>query len=873
MAKHTWLKCLTALLLAAATLFAFVGCKKDDNPDDKTPTGPVYNNETDPLVFSTLEVDKVFNPFFSTSATDSNIVGMTQISMLSNDKDGNYTYGDSEAVVVKDLQIVTEGTPNVDQTTTYYFVLKNNVKFSDGTPLTMKDVLFNLYVYLDPAYTGSSTIYSTEIVGLKEYRTQTADETEQDSFMQQFDIAAESRIDALVSAATDIFDENKNISLYADTFREKLEEYVTTHGDYYANIVADYDKALEFFREELTNDYSNSLNSYQDIAFSDKEGNVYKPFTTDVEAFLYNEGYITWNKNDKAYTCTFGNEIIKSWTAEQAIDEVFNYNIPDKLEQVVKYWVTATTLHTYLANAAMEEHFAGKTRPYPNISGIRFANRQASVTVNGTEYGIPTYNADGSVASGNEVLSIKIKNVDPKAIWNFAFAVAPMNYYSDAEHIAAFDYEENFGVEYMSQTFMNNTVKNPDKIGVPMGAGPYAASCSSGGITGIKAGDFYSLGVIYFERNPYYLMGPAKIKKIRFQVVSSSQMLNALYNKEIDWAEPNAKPKTIAELEGKKNEGIGHQSITTSGYGYIGINAGKVPDMAVRQAIMHSINTQLCVDYYQNTAQAIYRSMSTASWAYPDGVTAYYPYIGGPVPENLDVVNPAYKAFCIEKGKTAGATFTREEQQEFLRGLVESAGYTVSGTGVYAKGTSILKYTFTVAGEERDHPAWKALFQAGELLNSIDFQITVTPDANALKKLSTGDLAVWAAAWGSTIDPDMYQVYHIDSKASSTLNWGYKQIKNDPTRYAAEYELIVELSELIDHARQTDNQNRRAQYYREALNIVMQLAIELPTYQRKDLFAYNTDKIAVNSLTPESDLSPYKGLTSDLYNVSLVTER
>ena len=149
----------------------------------------------------------------------------------------------------------------------------------------------------------------------------------------------------------------------------------------------------------------------------------------------------------------------------------------------------------------------------------------------------------------------------------------------------------------------------------------------------------------------------------------------------------------------------------------------------------------------------------------------------------------------------------------------------------------------------------------------------MTPDANALKKLSTGDLAVWAAAWGSTIDPDMYQVYHIDSKASSTLNWGYKQIKNDPTRYAAEYELIVELSELIDHARQTDNQNRRAQYYREALNIVMQLAIELPTYQRKDLFAYNTDKIAVNSLTPESDLSPYKGLTSDLYNVSLVTER
>ena len=29
-----------------------------------------YDNETDALVFSTLEVDKVFNPFFSTSATE-----------------------------------------------------------------------------------------------------------------------------------------------------------------------------------------------------------------------------------------------------------------------------------------------------------------------------------------------------------------------------------------------------------------------------------------------------------------------------------------------------------------------------------------------------------------------------------------------------------------------------------------------------------------------------------------------------------------------------------------------------------------------------------------------------------------------------------
>ena len=67
---------------------------------------------------------------------------MTQISMLSNDKNGKPTYGDKEAVVTKDLQYFTTGSREAgDQITTYYFVLKNNVKFSNGSPLTI--LIFN----------------------------------------------------------------------------------------------------------------------------------------------------------------------------------------------------------------------------------------------------------------------------------------------------------------------------------------------------------------------------------------------------------------------------------------------------------------------------------------------------------------------------------------------------------------------------------------------------------------------------------------------------------------------------------------------------------------------------------------------------------
>lgn len=871
---------IAALALFACSMTMLVACNKDD--EDGSGTG-AYNNETDALVFSTQELDKVFNPFFSTSATDSNIVGLTQISMLSNTSDGKVAYGDAEATVVKDMQTITNGVKDVDQTTTYYFVLKNNVRFSNGSYLTIKDVLFNMYVYLDPVYTGSATMYSTDIVGLKRYRTQAESEAEQDAFKQGFEVEARARIDALITACTTILDNDKYTGAVqtADDLKDSLQDYATENND--ANIVADYLKTLELFREELNNDYSNSIDSYEDLKFTDAKNNVHSGLlTTDVEVFLYNEGYITWNKKDNdgngklTSSLTHDEEIatLKNWTKEQAINTVYNDKVPSKIVEILEYWNTSVTLNEYLTNLAMEEYYKVHGNAIKNISGIQFANMNEAVSVNGVVYDVPTY-ADGSknqVVSGNEVLKIVINNVDPKAIWNFAFAVAPMYYYSDAEHIAAFDYVNNFGVEYASQTFMNNVVKSSAKIGVPVGAGPYVASKASGGTDNVAAGDFYDKGMVYYEANPYYLMGAPLIKKVQYKVVASTQTLNALYTKEIDFAEPNAKPETISELNGKKSEGIENQSVKTSGYGYIGINAGKVPDVAVRRVIMHTINTQECVDYYGTTAQAIYRSMSKANWAYPQGCTAYYPYIDGKVPEDLDSVYEGYADFVREKGYKAGDKLSEEHQREYLLGLLTDAGYKENADGIFYKGNNTLKYTFTIAGEETDHPAYQAMKHASEILNKLGFLINVTTDSNALKKLATGDLTVWAAAWGSTIDPDMYQVYHKDSTATSVLNWGYKQIKaNVGGKYDYENALIEELSEYIDLGRSTTDEDERARIYKVALDMVMELAIELPTYQRDDLFAYDANKIDKNTLN--TDVSPYKGLMSDLHKVSLNVER
>lgn len=136
-----------------------------------------------------------------------------------------------------------------------------------------------------------------------------------------------------------------------------------------------------------------------------------------------------------------------------------------------------------------------------------------------------------------------------------------------------------------------------------------------------------------------------------------------------------------------------------------------------------------------------------------------------------------------------------------------------------------------------------------------------------MKKLANGELQVWAAAWGSAIDPDLYQVYHMDSNATSVRNWGYREIKKNQTLYSYEYNLIEQISDKIDAARETLVQNERAEIYAEALDLILDLAVELPTYQRKNMFVYNKNKIDVSTMVPASQCTPYQSPLAFLWKV------
>ncbi len=823
----------------------------------------------DAFVIMTDQLDGLFNPFFYTSAPDGTIVAMTQIGMLGSkyvDGEVQVAYGEDEAVVVKDYEIVE----NDDDTVTYNFVLKNGIKFSDGHPLTMEDVLFNYYVYLDPVYTGSNTLYSTDILGLSEYRTQTVGSASDDSddlITSQASSRAAARINELINLFNSEIKASSTKEVGYDAMKKAIAAYTVSSGYQSAisndadevtnaNLLEDYEYALKLFKEELENDYLGAQESYIDEPYKS-----YEEFEDEIFCFMYTEGYVEveYEEGDdgkidrtkiKKLTPAYPDSIKSK---EDAIDYIFNDKIARELDIILQYWGTANTLSTEFAAKAKEvilhENVADDgSLAVENISGIVSLGHtdQAGETieVNGTEYTIASaHNDDGTVKNADEydVLSVTIDGIDPKAIWNFAITIAPQHYYGEGSSVGV-DIENNkFGVEFASFDFMTDIIQSTRNIKIPMGAGSYKATNTKNNDNPTES-EFYTNNVVYFKANENFnTVGEgienAKIEKIRYQVVSSANAIAALQEGNVHYISPSLTTDNYEKLEALSKKGMVTLTTDQLGYGYIGINSAKVTDINLRKAIMCAMNTSLALDYYRaGTAEQIFWPMSKVSWAYPKGADAEdngfdYPPLGS-WSEDIAIAN-------VEK-------------------YMQEAGVSA--------GDSELSVKFTIAGSSlQDHPTYKVFRDAAALLNDLGWDVEVVCDTQALTKINTGSLEVWAAAWSSALDPDLYQVYHKDSTATSTLAWGYNYLKTSGT--AEELDILDELSELIDEARETNDQEERSDLYKEAMEQILDLAIELPVYQRSVLYAYNSKVIDSDSLPAKSEMNPYSSPLDRIWEV------
>ncbi len=904
--------------------------------------------KADSLIIMTQELNGLFNPFYSTAGTDMDVVGQTQISMFTTDSKGEIACGDKEAVVVKDYEVKNNGA-----TTDYTFVIKNGIKFSDGEPLTMNDILFSMYVLLDPAYTGSTTMYSTKIVGLQSYRTQQISSSDGSTEDAALTTAANGRVTRRIQELVNLYRTTGQIqagSTNYDADEAKMKEAIANHNpssgykgaiavngdisteDARAQLLEDYEHTLELFKEELNNDYNAAKDAYKDAPYTNKDGNVTNH--TDVKfdnglageivSFMYYEGYyeVEYNKvtgangkqrddtNDiRKLTPLYDVNEIK--TKEQAIQKVYDDNVASAFDSIITSWAsTSSTIRSEFSATAkdvfLHERLGSDAKlVVENIEGIRSLGHRfkkkdnatgeyvyeepiSTVNVNGKEYAVATtHNDDGTPAKANEydVLRITINGTDPKAIWNFGFTVAPHHYYSDPVKYPVNIENNQFGVDWASFDFHSQVIQGANSYGesknkVPLGAGPYIASDRNNSDRPTAAGFIENDQTVFYKANELFfkdvqdadesLHAPI-IEKMRYQVISQTNALNRLENGAVHFVEPQYTKDNAATLQRLKKQGIEQLDSWQLGYGYIGVNARYVPDVNLRRAIMSAMDISRSLEYYvADSADTINWPMSLVSWAYPRS--------GATNPNNLSAGkdennNHDYTMFT----KYYKANGSRDTEREDAEAISKIEHYMQLAN--VSAGDEKLHIKFTIAGSNlTDHPCYTVFLHAKQLLDSCGWNIEINPDTYALVKLATGSLAVWAAAWGSTIDPDMYQVYHKNSTATSVLSWGYREILADPSTYSYENGILTQLSTLIDQARtiESDTQagkDARSAIYRNAMSYVLDLAVELPVYQRKTLYAFNSNVIDVDSL-PKDDNgkilnNPYASPLSRIWELKL----
>lgn len=147
-----------AALLVGAMALTTVGCSSGsgDGSQSKDNTFTVGINQ---------ELSGVFSPLYYQSSYDGDVINLVYQSMLAYDVNSEL-----QPQLAAEMPTVSE------DGLTYTFKLKEDVTFSDGTPLTSSDVKYTFTVIADPSYSGRMTSMSENIVGYDEYHNGDATE-------------------------------------------------------------------------------------------------------------------------------------------------------------------------------------------------------------------------------------------------------------------------------------------------------------------------------------------------------------------------------------------------------------------------------------------------------------------------------------------------------------------------------------------------------------------------------------------------------------------------------------------------------------------------------------------------------------------------
>ena len=792
--KKSFLKKLSLGLAAVMTVASLSACGKDNTSTDgaNTETGASESTEVststgaDTLVVGKDTFGSKFSPFFATLQYDQDVSDMVSIGLLASDREGNIVMKgiEGETIAYNGTDYTYNGiadcdvTQNDDGTVVYDFTLRDDIKFSDGEPLTADDVIFSMYVFADPTYDGAATFYTLPIKGMEDYRS-----------------GMDSLGNIILAAGRD----NTDFTTFTEDQMNAYWAAVDEEGEKFAQDIVDYCVA-----------------NYPD--YLESVGN------SEVALGMFAWGFGDVNDD--------GTVLTGAGTGTE-------YNIADLT--IADYWTELQAKYENDLVTMSETEAAGDDL-------FTMLNEDHPEFTQGITTGDSAANISGIEKTGDYSLRVTMDKFDAVAIYQLGVAVAPLHYYGDT---SKYDYDNNmFGFTKGDLSIVK------DKTTQPLGAGPYKF-------------DSYENGVVTFTANENYFKGEPKIKTILFKETPESDKLTGVASGTFDISDPSMSVDVLKNIKNYNSNGeVTGDVLTTDlvdnlGYGYIGINANmvKVGDDKASEAskdlrkafatIFAAYRDTVINSYYGEMATVIQYPMSNTSWAAPK-----------PADEGYQI------AYSVDADGNSIYTADMTDEQKYEAALQASisffkaAGYTFDeATGKFTAAPEGAEMTYEViipGGGTGDHPAFGILTAAKEALATIGITLQINDPSDSSvwnNALEANTAEMWAGAWGATVDPDMYQVYHSDNSNGKGTNSNHYSIED------------ANLDEMIIAARNSADQSYRKATYKECLETILDWGVEIPTYQRQNAVVISTERVNVSTMTP--DITTFWGWTNDIEKLEM----
>ena len=359
--------------------------------------------------------------------------------------------------------------------------------------------------------------------------------------------------------------------------------------------------------------------------------------------------------------------------------------------------------------------------------------------------------------------------------------------------------EHYYGEGFVKGNLTGAKAKND----TPMGSGPYK-----------WVG--YDNNVVSVTKFDDYFLGAPKIENIKYQVIEEEQKVNAIISGDIDITDPSASLEIMEELEANEIE---YSLIGYPGYGYIAISAKRVPDLKVREGLMHLMTREQAIaTYYGELAQVIERPMTPTLAEYPQDAEEYWGY-------------------------------DKEKALECFK----EAGYEQVGGKLVKDGKQLT--VEVVIGDASSHPSTPILTQmksdmeelgAELIISDVDFSILTN-------RVNNDDVDMWVMAWGNSTDCDLSQIFGSEFTKAGGSNRTWVEDS--------------EVDALLKEVMQTLDFEERKALVAEELDKIMSWATYMPVYQRKNLWIYNSE--TVNTDTIPENTSTYYNYVNEIHLLEL----